>query len=322
MTTLKYALLASALALSVAAPGAHADAYPSKPIRLVVPYPPGGPVDFVARAVSTKLGAELGQTIVIDNKPGAGGNIGAADVARAEPDGYTFLVVYDSHAVANLFYKDLKFDAFNSFDYISLIGYSPLVLVTSKASGLDTLPKFISAAKANPGKFNQAITGYAGNSTLKVEQLKQATGIKTTTVPYGGAAAALSAIAGGQVDVLMASMPVVLSLVKGDKMNALAVGTKSRSPLLPEIPVLSDTVPGFEAGAWVGLVGPKGLPPAVEAKIGDAMRASLKDAQVKRILDEGGFVSLGTDSKQFVERARADYRDTQKMISDLNLKIE
>ena len=228
------ALCFTALTTLVGAAPAVAEVYPSRPIRLLVPYPAGGPVDFVARTIQPRLREALGQPVIIDNKPGAGGNIAAAEVARAMPDGYTLSLVYETHATSNLFYKDLTFDAFQSFDYLSMLGYSPLVLMTSKASGLVDFPKLVAAAKAAPEKLNQSTPG--AGTVLKAELIHQALGTKVTYVPYKGSAEALNAIVGGQIEIGMASLPVVIGFAGSDVFNAVAVMTTEPSSLLPNVP--------------------------------------------------------------------------------------
>lgn len=306
--------------VSVVMPAHAADDYPNQPIRLVVPYPPGGPVDFVARSISVPLGQELGQSIVIENKGGAGGNIAAGEVSRAKPDGYTLSLVYETHATANLFSKNYKFDSFQSFDYISLLGYSPMVLVTSVQSGLDTFPKLIAALKANPGKINQAITGPGAASVLKPELMHQALGTKVTYVPFSGTAPAMTALAGGQIDAALASVTAVLPLIQAKKVNAVAVGSPTPLALLPGVPAAGSAISGYESTAWIGLVAPKGTPAAVTAKVEAAVRKVMLSPAVKKQLEGSTFVVLATDPKAFVERARADFKQAEALVAKGVLK--
>ncbi|WP_436317197.1 Bug family tripartite tricarboxylate transporter substrate binding protein [Variovorax sp. LjRoot84] len=299
---------------------AQASDFPNAPIRLVVPYPPGGPVDFVARVVSVPLGQELGQPIVIENKAGAGGNIAANEMSRAKADGYALSLVYETHATTNLFYKNFKWDAFKSFDYISLLGYSPLVLTTSTQSGLDTLPKLITALKARPGALNQAITGPGAASVLKPELLHQAMGTKVTYVPFPGVAPALQALVGGQIDMALVSVTAALPLIQSKKVNAVAVGAAKSLAALPGVPTMNSTVPGFESTAWVGIVAPKGLSSEVFGRLQTAVHKVMMSDAVRKQLEASTFVVLATDQKGFTDRARADYRDAEHLVQKGILK--
>ncbi|MGJ7542380.1 Bug family tripartite tricarboxylate transporter substrate binding protein [Variovorax sp. LT1R16] len=317
----RFTLFAAAAAALLSA-GTQAADYPSQAIRLVVPYPPGGPVDFVARTLSAPLSQELGQSIIIDNKGGAGGNIAAAEVARAKPDGYTLMLVYETHATTNLFYRNFKFDSFQSFDYISLIGQSPMVLLTSKQSGLDSLPKLAAALRDKPGQLNQAITGPGDASVLKPELLHQVLKTKVTYVPFPGTAPALTSLAGGQIDLGLVSVTAALPLVQGGKVNAIGVGFAGPIAALPGVPSINTIAPGFESAAWVGIVAPKDLPPAVMAKLEASIQKVLMAPSVRKQLEASSFVILGNNQRSFVERARADYREAQALIANGVLKPE
>ena len=319
--SLKSLLLVSLASMASGVMPVHAaDDYPTQPIRLVVPYPPGGPVDFVARSISVPLGQELGQSIIIDNKGGAGGNIAAGEVSRAKPDGYTLSLVYETHATANLFSKNYKFDSFQSFEYISLLGHSPMVLVTSIQSGLDTFPKFIAALKASPGRFNQATTGPGAASILKPELMHQALGTKVTYVPFSGAGPAFTALAGGQIDVALASVTAMLPLIQAKKVNAVAVGSSTPLALLPGVPAAGSVIPGYESTAWIGLVAPKGTPVTVTAKVEAAVRKVMLSPAVKKQLEGSTFVVLASDPKAFVDRARSDFKQAEALIAKGVLK--
>lgn len=317
-------LLAPSL-LAVAAlgrPARSADAYPSRSIRLVVAYPPGGPVDFVARAIQPKLRDLLGQSVIIDNKPGAGGNIAAADVARSRPDGYTLLLIYETHVTANLFYRNLSFDAFESFDYLSMLGYSPLLLMTSKASGLDDFPKLVAAARAAPGRLNQSTTGPGAGNILKGELIHQALGTRVTYVPYRGAAEAMNALISGQIEIGMASLPVVVGMAGSGSFNAVAVMTAEPSRLLPQVPPISRYVQHVESIAWIGLVGPRGMPEEVKAKVTTAVQATMSAPDVRNVLEGAGFVVQATDAAQLLARGRADYSQAERLLNAGVLRLE
>ncbi|RYF37178.1 MAG: tripartite tricarboxylate transporter substrate binding protein [Comamonadaceae bacterium] len=319
--SLKLSLVLAAWGTLLSTAAIAAD-YPAQPVRLVVPYPPGGPVDFVARTLSVPLGQELGQAIVIDNKGGAGGNIAAAEVARAKPDGYTLSLVYETHATTNLFYRNYKFDAFQSFDYISLVGQSPLVLLTSRESGLDNLAKLTAALREQPGQLNQAITGPGDASVLKPELMHQALKTKVTYVPFPGTAPAMTSLAGGQIDIGLVSVTAALPLIAGKRVTAIGVGSKGPLATLPGVPSIDSVLPGFESAAWVGIVAPKGLPPAVLAKLSAAVHKVLESPKVRSQLEGSSFVIINGDQEAFLQRARADYKEAEALIARGVLKPE
>lgn len=312
--------VAAALVLTASAAVASADTYPSSPVRLVVPFPPGGPVDLVARAISVPLSQDLGQPIVVDNKPGAGGNVAADQVARAKPDGYTLSLVYETHATANLFSSKYKFDAFDSFEYITLLGHSPTVLATSRQSGYDSLAKLVAAMKANPGQINQGIPGPGAASMLKPELLNQALGTRVTYIPFTGGGPLLTSLAGGQIDAVLASVSSLIPLIQSKKVNVLAVGSTHPLAALPNVPTLNSVIPGYESSIWVGLVAPKGTPKAVTDRVALAVRRALDQPAVKKQLEDTTFVVLGTDREGFLARARADYRAGQALVEKGVLK--
>jgi tripartite-type tricarboxylate transporter receptor subunit TctC len=321
---LRRRLLAPSLLAVAAFPRASrsSEGYPSRSIRLVVPYPPGGPVDFVARAIQPKLRDVLGQSVIIDNKPGAGGNIAAADVARTRPDGYTLLLIYETHVTANLFYPNLSFDAFEAFDYLSMLGYSPLILMTSKVSGLDDFPKMVAAAKAAPGRLNQSTTGPGAGNILKGELIHQALGTRVTYVPYRGSAEALNALIAGQIDLGMASLPVMVGLAGSGSFNSIAVVTAEPSRLLPRVPAVSQYVRDLESTAWIGLVGPRGLPDEIKAKVTAAIQTTMFAPEVRSVLDAGGFVVQATDAAQLLARSRSDYSQAARLLTAGALRMD
>lgn len=311
-----------AICVAFTAGTASAQTYPDRPIRLVVGYPPGGPVDFVARAIQFSMGEALGQPIVIENKSGAGGNIGADSVFRSKPDGYNLLLIYERHALTNIFYKNVKFNAIESFDYLSLIGYSPLVVLASKKSGLASLEQFEKQAKSNPGKFNFATTGPGVAETLKSEVLQQALGTSATYIPFNGTGGAMNAIVSGQVDLSTTSLASAISMIKADKVTPLVVGTQEPIKMLPNVPPLGKYAKNVELTAWVGLIGPKGMPLDTKLKIQSAVNHALADPSVRATLEGSGFVIQGQGPQQALARAKSDYDNALKLIKERNLKVE
>ena len=298
-------LLAGALWSPAFVP-ACAQTYPARPVRLIVPFPPGGSVDYVARAIQAKFSEELGQTVVIDNRGGASGTIGTYEAARAAPDGYTLLMIFDTHTINDLLYKDLKYDTFKSFDYLSLIGTLPIVLMTSRQSGLDTLPKLLAEARAHPGKINYGTSGGGGVNHPNAGAFESAAGVRFTHVPYRGGGALLSAILSGEVDVFMPSLPTAVRLAASNQVHAVGVGTATRQPQLPDVPTIAEFLPGYLAESWVGLLAPAGLPENVASKIEACLRQALDAPEVKSKLQAEGFKIVAGSSREFEERARAD----------------
>jgi tripartite-type tricarboxylate transporter receptor subunit TctC len=254
------------LALAVLAPSAAlAQVYPGKPVRLVVPFPPGGSTDIVARIVAQKLGDRLGQQVVVENRGGAGGTIGTEAVAKAAPDGYTLGVASTStHAVAPSVYPRLGYDPVKDFAPISLVAVSPYLLVVHPDVPAKTLQEFVAYVKPRPGKLNYASAGTGSTTHLAMEMLKSAAGLYIVHIPYNGNGPAGTAVIAGQVQALFGSLPAVLPHAKSGRVRPLAVGTPKRSPSLPDVPTVAEAgYPGFDASLWLAVMAPAGTPPAV-----------------------------------------------------------
>jgi tripartite-type tricarboxylate transporter receptor subunit TctC len=256
------------LALALGAGAAHevlAQTYPLKPVRLIVPFPPGGSTDIVARIVAQKLGERLGQSLVIENRGGAGGTIGTEAAAKAAKDGYTLTVATTStHVVAPSVYRKLGYDPVKDFAPISLIAVTPYLLVVNPAVEAKTLQQFIALAKSRPGKLNYASAGTGSTTHLAMEMLKSGAGLFILHIPYNGNGPAGTAVIAGQVEVLFGSLPAVLPHAKSGRVRALAVGTPKRSPSLPEVPTVGESgFPGFDASLWLAIMAPAGTPGAI-----------------------------------------------------------
>ena len=240
--------------------GAFAQAWPSKPIKVIVPFPPGGGTDIIARETTQKVAAATGWTFVIDNKPGAGGNLGVDAVAKAPADGYTIVLGQTSNIAINpSLYAKLPYDPQKDLAPIVLIANAPLVMVTGTGTPLKTLADAVNAAKAKPGQVNFASPGNGTVAHLTEEMFQKAAGIKTQHVPYKGANQALTDVISGNVELYMSSVPTLLGHIKQGKLRALAVTTTTRSPELPDVPVVADTVPGYEASAFFGVSAPRNI---------------------------------------------------------------
>lgn len=290
---------------TLVAGAAHAQLYPSQNIRLVVPFAPGGAVDQVARTMGPVLSKQMGQTVVIENKPGASGSVGAGEVARAKPDGHTLLLALDSHAVNHHIIKSLPFDTFKSFDYLSLLVTLPQVLVVRNDLPVRNMMEFVRYVKAKPGTvYGSAGTASAGH--VNSATLSLAHDLQTTHVPYKGAGPLLTDLLGGHIDFAFAGLSVMLPHIKEGKVRAIAVSTAKRNSSVPDVPTVGETVPGFEIPTWLGLVGPAGMPADVRVKILAASKAAMADPNVRSRLEASTFTIVASSSEEFFARVKKD----------------
>jgi tripartite-type tricarboxylate transporter receptor subunit TctC len=269
------------VALTVAAGAAVAQSggWPQKPIRAIVAFAPGGGTDVVARLLSPRLSEELGQSIVIDNRPGAGGTVGSEVAVRATPDGYTQLVIPSSYSSSAALYK-LNFDPVKGITPVSMIGIGPLVMLVNPSSKLTTLKEFIEFARANPGALSFGSSGIGGTPHLSGELLQQLTGVRMTHVPYKGDGPAMADLMGGHIQAAFAAGASAVPQVRAGKLRALGVTTDKRAPGAPELPTIAEAVAGFNTSTWYGLVGPAGLPKEVVARLRQAMTRVLERPEV------------------------------------------
>jgi tripartite-type tricarboxylate transporter receptor subunit TctC len=302
------AFAAAALALSV-----QAQEYPSKTVRIIVPFPAGGSADLMPRVVAEKLSEKWGQPVIVENRPGAAGNIGADLVFRAEPDGYTLLSAPPPPLVINkLLYKNLTYDA-EKFVPISVIGAIPNVLLVHPKTNVSTVQELIALAKSNPGKLNYASQGNGTTSHLTAELFKSmAGGLNITHVPYKGTAPALADLLGGQVEMMCDNLGVSLPHVRSGKLKALAVASSKRFSGLPGVPALAESLPGFEAVAWFGIVAPPGTPSGIAQKVSDGVAQALRHPEVLKRLSDLSAEPMGLTPAQ-----TADYmkRETERWAS-------
>ncbi|MCY7369718.1 MAG: tripartite tricarboxylate transporter substrate binding protein [Polaromonas sp.] len=282
--------LSAGLTALTASLGALAQApYPNRPIVMIVPQAAGGTNDIVGRVVSQKLGEVLGSSAVVENRPGAGGNIGTQAVARAPKDGYTLLMtISSSQAINPALYKNPGFDPVKDFKPISLIGAVPNVLLVNPAFPARSMAELVALAKAQPGQIQYASAGNGTLNHLLGEMLKSMAGLDLQHVPYKGVAPALNDVLGGQLPMLFASLPSSLAHIKGGKLRALAVSGATRSPVLPDVPAVAETVPGYSGTLWIGLFAPAGVPADVLARLQDAMGKTLADKELRDKLEQQG----------------------------------
>jgi len=283
-------LVAAFCAMPILPGAALAQAWPAKPIRLMVPFPPGGSTDIVARIVAQKLSERLGQSIVIENRGGAGGTLGTAVVAKAAPDGYTLTVASTStHVVAPGVYARLDYDPVKDFAPVGLMAVSPYLLVVNPSVPAKTLQELVALAKKQPGKLNYASAGIGSTTHLAMEMLKHASATYMLHIPYNGNGPAGTALIGGQVEVLFGSLPALLPHAKSGRARALAVGTPKRSPSLPEVPtVAASGYPGFDASLWLAIMAPAGTPQVVIERLNRELIAIVTAADTRDAFDKAG----------------------------------
>ena len=272
------------------AAGAAAQAWPAKPVRLMVPFPPGGSTDIVARIVAQKLSERLGQSIVIENRGGAGGTIGTALIARSAPDGYNLAIASTStHVVAPGVYSKLEYDPIKDFAPIGTMAISPYLLVVNPSVPAKTVQELIALAKKQPGKLNYASAGVGSTTQLAMEMLKAASGTYMLHIPYNGNGPAGTAVIGGQVEVLFGSLPALLPHAKSGRARALAVGTLKRSPSLPEVATVAESgYPGFDASLWLAMVAPAGTPQPIIERLNREIVALVSAADTREAFDKAG----------------------------------
>jgi tripartite-type tricarboxylate transporter receptor subunit TctC len=297
MISRRTAICLAVIGLSTAASmgSASAQDYPTRPVKWVVGYPPGGATDIIARLLGQRLSERLGQQFVIENKPGAGNNIATESVINAEPDGYTLLFVNPANYINASLYANLKFNVIRDIAPIAAFNRVPNVMTVNKDVPAKTAAEFIAYVKANPGKVNLASSGNGTSVHLSGEMFMAMAGVKMQHVPYRGAAPAITDLLGGQVQLIFDNMPSILQHVRAGSVRALAVTGTTRSPLLPDVPVLADTIPGYEASALFGVGAPKNTPKAVIEKLNKEINAVLAEPAIKaRLLDLGGEPLIGT----------------------------
>ena len=324
MTMNRRRLLLTLAAAKIAAPAWAQDKYPIRPVSIVVPFPPGGAVDFVARTVGQKLGSALGVPVVVENKAGAGGTIGAAFVAKAKPDGYTLLLGGSATQVFGpALYKKLQYDAKQDFAPIGQISAGPLVLVTGSKVPATDIPQLKQYLK------EQGVRGFYGsngNGTfphLAAELFKQANQLPSAHIPYSGGAAALTALLGGDIAYSINHIPVVQAMVKSGRLRALATTGRNRSVVFPNLPTLDEAgMKGFEANAWWGLFAPAGTPPAIVQALNEALAAALRDPAVRTALEaQGDEVSYSTP-KDFAAFVSAETTKWTKVVKTADLQLD
>jgi tripartite-type tricarboxylate transporter receptor subunit TctC len=309
--------------LALAGP-AKAQDYPSKPIRLVVPFAAGGATDVLARLVGERLTASLGQQVVVDNRPGAGGNIGSDIVARAEPDGYTILMgAVGTHAINPSLYPKMPYDPVKDFAPVTLVASVPNVLVVNPEVPAKSVQELIDLAKAKPGELNFASSGNGTSIHLSGELFKAMTGTDIVHVPYKGSGPAVTDLLGGQVQMMFDNMPSSLPHVKAGKLRALGVTSAKRSPALPEVPTIAEAgVPGYDATSWFGILAPAGTPEPVVTRLQGAIVQALGEPEMRQRMADLGAEPVGDTPAEFGQFIAAEIAKWAKVVNDAGVKLE
>ncbi len=312
------------VALILAAAGAAAQTYPTKPIRLVVPFPAGGTTDILAREVGQRLSASLGQPVVIDNRPGAAGNIGTELVAKSAPDGYTLLMcTVSTHAINPNLYAKLPYDHVADFAPVILVASVPNVLEVTPTLPVNSVADLIKLAKDKPGQINFASSGSGTSIHLSGELFKTMAGVDMTHVPYRGSAPALTDLIAGQVQVMFDNLPSSLPQIKAGKLRAIAVTSAQRAPALPNVPTIAESgLPGFEATSWFGVVAPAGTPPAIVARINADLNEWLQSPDAKEKLLAQGAAAGGGSPEQFAAFIQAETEKWAKVVKSSGAKVD
>ncbi len=309
---------------SIAAPAVRdlaGQTYPSRPVRLIVPFPPGGGTDIMARIVGEKLGETLGQPFVVDNRGGAASTLGSSIAAKAAGDGYTILLVTASYAISAGFYRSLPYHSVKDFEAVGLVASQPLVLVKHPAVQANSVTELIAFARANPDKLNYASGGEGGINHLAGELLKNMAGIRLVHVPYKGAGPALTALLGGEVQLFIATLGSALPYIRAGKLRAIAVASAQRSPTVPDLPTIADSgVPGYEATNWYGFLAPRGTPSGIIGLLNKRIVTVVESKEARDRLTAAGFELATSGPRQFAEYLKSEIGKWARTIKDAGMR--
>ena len=302
---------------------AHAQSYPTKPVRLIVPFPAGGATDLFARTLSQKLGEKMGAALVVENRPGAGGTLGSDLAAKALPDGYTLLLSTSStHSIGPNLNPRMPYDAVRDFTPISQVGNAPSIMLVPNSSPAKTVREWIDYAKKNPGRLNYASSGNGTIVQLSAELFKAQANLFVVHIPYKGTALAIPDLVSGKVDVLFDSLPTGLPHVRDGRLRALGVTTLKPTALAPGVQPIADVLPGYESNTWFGLFGPKGLPPEVVSRVNMAANQVLQDPEVIDKLQRFGIEPVGGTPAQFTNMLAKESAKWKKIITERKITLE
>jgi tripartite-type tricarboxylate transporter receptor subunit TctC len=313
----------AAVAVALLASGAFAQSnFPTKPVRIYVPYPPGGGVDILTRTLGDVVSRQWGQTVVVENRPGAGGVIASQALAQSPPDGYTLIMVASGHATNPFLYPKLPYDTFRDFTPISLLASSPNILLVRADSPFKSVADVIAQAKAKPGTLAFAHAGTGTSTQLAGELLKSLARIDLEPIPYKGGAPAINDLLGGQIPLSFNNGPESVGQLQAGTVRALAVTTAQRAPFLPDVPSIGETVPGYDTGVWWGLLGPGNMPRDLVEKLSHDFVAALNTDSVKERLGKLGAAPIGSSPQAFDARIHADYDKWGPIIKAAGIKAE
>ena len=313
---------AAALTLTAAGTASAQSSFPSKPVKIFVPYAAGGAVDILTRTLGDVVSKQWSQPVVVENRPGAGGVIASQALAASPPDGYTLIVVASGHPTNPFLYPKIPYDTFRDFTPISLLASSPNILLVRADSPFKTLADMIAQARAKPGSLSFGHAGIGTSTHLAGELLKKLAGIDLNAIPYKGGALAMNDLLGGQIPLSFNNGPESIGQLQAGTVRALAVTTAARTPLLPDVPSLSETVPGYDTEVWFGLLGPGGMPAELVAKLSRDFVAALNTDAVRERLTRLGVVPIGSSSQQFDAKIHADYEKWGPIITAAGMKAE
>lgn len=315
-------LAAAAAALPILPRVAAAQAYPARPVRIVVGYPPGGPTDIFARLMGQWLSDRMSQPFVVENRPGAGSTIGVQAVVNSAADGYTLILLSTSAVISAQYYKNLNFNLIRDIAPVCGIALEPLVMVVNPAVEAKTVPEFIAAAKAKPGKFVMASVGNGTTPQMAGELFKMMAGVDLLHVPYQGAAPALTDLLGGRADIMFEAMPSLVGYLRSGKLRALAVGSASRSRVFPDVPTVGEFLPGYEANVWFGIGAPRQTPPEIVERLNKEINAGLNDPTLRAKVTQFGGTPLTGSSADFEQLFVKDTEKWTKVVQAVGVKTQ
>lgn len=316
--------LLAATAIFACAAGAYAQPYPAKPVRLVVGFAPGGNTDTVARVVGQKLGERFGQQVVIDNRAGAGGTIGTAEVARSAPDGYTLTMgTTTTHAIAVAAYPKLTYDPVGDFEPLALVAIAPYLLVVNSAVPARDLREFVALVKSQPGKFNYGSAGQATTTHLVMATFATRAGLDMVHVPFKGGAPATTAVLGGQVEILFGGLPPLLPHVASGRLRALAISSAKRSPSVPDVPTVAESgYPGFDITLWLGFFAPKGTPVAIVKRLESELVQIAQSSEIRELMEKQGLESHAASAADLAKLVKTEIETYKAVFKAANIKLE
>ena len=316
-------LVCAALAGALSVPSIAQDGYPKRPVRMVVPYPPGGSVDGIARLILPSVSESLGQQIVIDNRGGAGGIIGTSLVARALPDGYTLMMVFNLHTVNPSVHKQLPYDTLKDFSAVTLVATTPMFMIVHPSVPATDVKQFVAYAKARPGELNYASSGAGSQSQIAAELFRQATGIDIRHIPYKGGGLAQIALIGGEAKIMFGGASFSAPVVRNGRVKALGVSGKKRNGALPEVQTFAEQgYPGLDFSSWYGILAPAGMPPALVNRWQQEMAKAMRGPELERKLTDLGLETVASSPEAFDRHIRREVESMRKLVRESNITAE